>query len=92
MFYLTPAIGPEKRAMPPILIGPEESQGDVRGQSDASGKITLNNITPGNYFLIVWAPYNWPEADTSATDPTPRLIELKANQREPLGVVYVGWP
>lgn len=92
MFYLTPAVGPEKRAMPSILIGPEESQGDVRGQSDVSGKFTLNDITPGNYFLIVWAPYNWPEANTSATDPAPRLIELKADQREPLGVVYVGWP
>lgn len=92
MFYLTPATGPEKRSMPSILIGPEESRGDIRGQSDATGAFTLNNIPPGNYFLIVWSPYNWPEADISAADPTPRLIELKAQQREALGDVYVGWP
>lgn len=92
MFYLTPAVGPDKRSMPSILIGPEESQGDIRGKSDASGTFTLNGIPPGNYFLIVWSPYNWPEADISATDPTPRLIELKAQQAEPLGAVYAGWP
>lgn len=92
MFYLTPAVGPERRSMPSILIGPEESQGDIRGQTDGSGKFALNDITPGNYFLIVWAPYNWPEANNSATDLSPRLTELKANQREPLGIVYVGWP
>ena len=92
MFYLTPAVGPDKRSMPSILIGPEESRGDIRGQSDEAGTFTLNNIPPGNYFLIVWSPYNWPEADISATDLTPRLIELKAQQRESLGNVYVGWP
>ncbi len=92
MFYLTPAVGPDKRSMPPILIGPEESQGDIRGKSDVTGAFTLNGIPPGNYFLIVWSPYNWPEADVSATDITPRLIELKAQQAEPLGDVYAGWP
>ena len=92
MFYLTPAVGPDKRSMPSILIGPEESQGDIRGKTDASGIFTLNGIPSGNYFLIVWSPYNWPEADISATDPTPRLIELKAQQGEPLGAVYAGWP
>jgi hypothetical protein len=92
MFYLTPAVGPEKRSMPSILIGPEESRGDIRGQSDEVGGFTLNNIPPGNYFLIAWSPYNWPEADVSATDMTPLLIELKAQQRKPLGNVYVGWP
>lgn len=92
MFYLTHGVGPDNRQMPQFLVGPSDSSGDIRGQTNDRGEFTLNNIPPGNYYLIVWAPANWPEADISPTNPTPRLIELHENQKQPLGVVYVGWP
>lgn len=91
MFYLTRAVGNDNRTMPTWLIGPEVEKGDIRGWTDVNGQFALNNIPPGNYYLIIWAPYDWIPAENSSDDPTPRLIELGENQREPLGVVYVPW-
>jgi hypothetical protein len=92
MFYLTPAVGPDGRSMPIVLIGPETDQGDVRGLSDSFGKFELNNIPPGNYYLLVWAPYNWEPAGDLKESLSPRLIELEEGDRETLGVLYVSWP
>jgi hypothetical protein len=93
LFYLTPAVGPDKMQMPALLTGPEVSAGDIQGQTDQLGQFTLNDIPPGNYYLIVWAPpYSWSEAQMGPVDPSPRLISLSPNQSLPLGIVYVSWP
>ncbi len=92
VFYLTPAIGGENTGPPALLVGPRGESRDTHGLSDAQGRIALNNIPPGNYYLAVWAPYNWILAVESDTNMTPRLIMLKSNQRLNLGIVYVPWP
>lgn len=91
-FYLTRGIGSDERLLPIVLEGPNPEKGDLSGKTDAMGQFQLNGIPPGNYYLFVWAPYTWVPADNSATDLTPRLLELSANQKEPLGIVYVSWP
>lgn len=92
MFYLTRAVGDDNRKMPTWLIGPEVEKGDIRGWTDANGQFALNNIPPGNYYLIVWAPYDWIPAVSLSDDSSPRLIELPADRRQVLGIVYVPWP
>lgn len=92
LFYLTPAVGTDRRQMPNILIGPEDKKGDMRGYTDERGQFALDNVTPGNYYLIVGVPYNWIPAVISETDETPQLIEISPNQRKPLGIVYIPWP
>jgi hypothetical protein len=92
VFYLTPAVGEDKRSMPAILVGPIEEKGDIRGVTDINGQFALNDIPPGNYFLITWAPYNWAPAVISETEQRARLIELEAGQREALGILYLSWP
>jgi hypothetical protein len=91
-FYLTPGIGKESKNMPVVLIGPDTEHGDIRGFTDSLGKFEMNNISPGNYYLIVWAPYNWEPAVGPDEEHKPFLIELKAGDREALGVLYVSWP
>lgn len=90
LYYFTPA--KEQGAPPNILVGPRTENGDIRGTSDERGQIILNNITPGSYYLVVWAPYSWILAVESEVDMTPRLIILKPDQRVNLGVIYVPWP
>jgi len=90
LFYLTPA--GDQSTPPPALMGIREENKDVSGQSDNQGRIVLNNIPPGRYYLAVWAPYNWILAVESDADSTPRLIVLEPNQRVNLGVIYLSWP
>ena len=92
MFYLTPAGGEDRDAMPPFLAGPDPDRGDVTGRSDSYGNFWLTGVPPGSYFLIVSAPYNWCPAETAPDDPAARLIRLRAGDRLALGVVYVSWP
>ncbi len=92
LFYLSRGEGMESKDFPPLLIGPEVSKGDVIGRTDEKGQFFLKDVPPGNYFFVVSAPYNWSVATVSNTDFTPRLIELKPNQKQPLGVVYISWP
>lgn len=90
LYYLTPSKEPD--TPPNILVGPRDKGGDVRGTSDDQGRVVLNNIPPGSYYLVVWAPYNWVLAVESDIDMTPRVITLQANQQVNLGVVYLPWP
>ena len=91
-FFLIPAVGPEKRDVPPVIVSPESKRGEIISTSGDSGEINLKDIPPGNYYIVIWAPMNWVIAQNSESDITPRLIELKAGSRIPLGVVYVSWP
>lgn len=92
LFYLTSAVGTDRRQMPNLLIGPEDKKGDIRGYTNARGQFALDNIPSGNYYLIVGVPYNWIPAVISGEDETPQLIELYPSQRKPLGIVLVPWP
>jgi len=92
VFYLTAAVGEDSRSMPPILVGPIDEQGDIRGITDLNGQFAINDIPPGNYFLIAWAPYNWAPAEISDVEQRARLIELEVSQREALGILYLSWP
>ncbi len=89
-YYLLVGDGPNKDKMPPILIGPKE--GDIQGITDENGQFFINNIPPGNYFLIVESPYNYSPVVTSKSDFTPLLLTIKENNKYPLGVVFVSWP
>jgi hypothetical protein len=92
MFYLTPAGGENRDALPPFLAGPDPARGDITSHSDVYGNFTFTDLPPGSYFLIVSAPYNWCPAETSPDDPSALLIRLRAGDRLALGVVYVSWP
>jgi hypothetical protein len=91
-FYLTLGVGENNREIPPILIGPQETKGDIKAITDTKGQFVLKDIQPNNYYLIVWAPTYWIPAINSNIDPTPRLIQLQPNQQVQLGVVTVPWP
>jgi hypothetical protein len=92
MFYLTPAGGENRDALPPFLAGPDEAKGDIIGRSDPYGNFAFDALPPGSYFLIVSAPYNWCPVETAPDDPAALLIRLAAGDRLALGVVYVSWP
>jgi hypothetical protein len=77
---------------PAVLVGAHAEQGDILGFTDETGEFALSDIPPGNYYLAVWAPYNWILVPESSTDSTPRLITLEPDERLNLGVVYLSWP
>lgn len=91
-YFLLPAVGPEKRDVPPVIVSPESKRGDIIATSGDVGEINLNGVPPGNYYLVIWAPMNWSVVQNSDKDIAPRLIELKAGDRVPLGVLYASWP
>jgi hypothetical protein len=91
-FYLTHGFGPDDKEVPPAFIGPLDGKGDIQGTSDEKGVFAIDNIPPGNYYFVVEAPYNWSVGQVSDTDPTLRLLELKPDQKYPLGIMYVSWP
>ncbi len=91
-FYLLPAVGTDKNQVPPIIVSPEATKGDIISQSDNTGIISIKDIPPGNYFLVVWAPLNWSVAQKSESDTSPLLLELNSGSQNPLGVIYISWP
>jgi hypothetical protein len=92
VFYLTPAKKDETNRPPSVLTAPRKEEGDIQGKSDSKGRITLNNVPPGKYYLAVWAPYDWILAVETPTKQIPRLITLEPGQRKDLGIVNVAWP
>ena len=92
LFYLTPAVGENDDIMPPLLIGPEDDNGDIKSKTNELGQIYLKDIPPGNYYIVVWAPYNWSIVENSPTEQVPRLIKLKEGDRQVLGNLFVSWP
>ena len=91
-YYLTKALGEKNRQISPILAGADEANGDIRGYTDDKGIFTMNNIEPGNYFLILAAPNDWVPFERDGNSGAPKLVELKADQQLALGVLYVPWP
>jgi hypothetical protein len=92
-FYLTPAIEDNGQLyIPTMFVGPQVDKGDVAGMSNEKGQIMLDNVPPGNYYLAVWAIYNWPLAFGANDDKLPLLITVKAGDQRDLGLLYVEWP
>lgn len=90
--YLTPAVGDNNNEFPTMLVGPQESRGDIATFSNLEGIFEFNDVEPGNYYLIVWAPLSWSVVVNSETDQQPMLIELSANQQLDMGIALVSWP
>ena len=88
-FYLMRAMD---TGLPTILTGPSIENGDIQGVSDEMGRIFADNIPPGNYYIVVWAPYNWIIAVQSPENLTPRLFALESDAQHVLGIIYVPWP
>ncbi len=88
-FYLTPAVGDLKNEVPPLLLGPNPNSGDVVGLSDEKGNFRLDNIPPGNYFLVINFFNSLPLAQSTTEDATPLFIMLNEGQSLALGAVYV---
>jgi hypothetical protein len=76
----------------PAVYAPDVSRGDVRAMTDDAGAFVLNDVPPGDYRLLVWAPYSWIEAQASENDVSPLVLRLEAEGILELGTVYVPWP
>jgi hypothetical protein len=92
LFYITPGVGETGQDLPVVFDGPHDEKGDIKGTSDGKGWIALDNVPPGSYFLVVWAPYSWNVATESEDGLTPLLITVEADQRVGLERIYVPWP
>jgi hypothetical protein len=89
--YLTPvqSVDPESQ---PLILGPQNDRGDVRGVSDAEGRFVFANIPSGRYFLYVWAPLNWIAATQNPNTEDLFQIVLAPDAVVDLGRVDVPWP
>jgi len=76
----------------PLLGALNVAKGDIAFFTDEKGNFEINNVTPGKYIIVVWAPNNWDLAQVSELDTSTLKIDLKADTKNPLGVVYVTWP
>ncbi len=92
-FYLTPAAVVDGTPVPEIAIyGPRPDKGDVGGNTNEQGQLMLDNVPPGDYFMLVSSFYDWPAAFNSPDDWMPALISVQAGQQLDLGLLYVNWP
>lgn len=92
MLYITRGVGPDHRAVPGLITGPEAASGDLSVTTDAKGQFAINNIAPGTYYMFVSAPLAWVPGQLVADNYDPQPIELKADERRLLGVIYAAWP
>jgi hypothetical protein len=89
--YLTPGWGDKKEDPPIMIVGVRPQFGDISFRTDPNGQFTINNIPPGTYYLVVWAPYDWILGQKTSKNDDLLKITIKADQKLPLGVVYVPW-
>jgi hypothetical protein len=92
-FYLTPADVVDGVSMPPsVYFGPVEENGDINGFTDEQGRLLLDSVPPGDYYLAVWTVYDWPLAFGRADAVMPLLISVEAGDQIDLGLLLVNWP
>lgn len=90
--YLMLALG-ENKELAPLLTGPKLEAGDIPLRSDANSDVIVDNIPPGAYYLVVWAPYSWsPVVNHADGTDSPRLFEFAADKSYVLGVLELAWP
>jgi hypothetical protein len=85
--YLTPALGEDKQP-PHILVGALPEKGDILGTTDENGNFKINNIPPGDYYLVVDFPDQKHLAQISKDNTSPMLISLSSGQDVSLGNLY----
>lgn len=85
--YLTPALGEDKQP-PHILVGALPEKGDILGTTDENGNFKINNIPPGDYYLVIDFPDQKHLAQISKDNTNPLLINLSSGQDVPLGNLY----
>jgi hypothetical protein len=90
--YLTKGVGKENRQISPLIVGPQREQGDIVFRTDAEGRFELNDIPPGPYFMVMMPPDGWVVVETTREGGIPQLVDVKADQGLPLGLLYVLWP
>jgi len=92
-FYLTKAIEDNGKLLIPTLFGgPNPEKGDIAGFTNDYGQLILQDVAPGNYYLVVWTVYNWPLAFAGPDEPLPLLLQLSPDETRDLGLLYVEWP
>lgn len=88
LIYLVMAEGENKDMMPGILIGSGlKTRGDIISRTDDNGNFFIDNIPPGNYFLIISFTNNIIIASNSSEDLEPRLFKFLKNESYPLGLI-----
>ena len=89
-FVFMPAVEAEGKLIPPpILTYGDEANGDITGFTDANGAFYLNDIAPGNYYLIINYPDHSVIAVRSNFTSEYRLFEFEADTTYPLGVIFI---
>ena len=91
--YLTPAEYLDGTPVPPAAyFGPRAEYGDVGAETNMQGQFIVDNVPPGDYYLVAQTFYDWPAAFTSPDDSLPTLVTVKAGDQLNLGLLYVNWP
>ncbi len=78
--------------LPAVMGSARPEQGDISGKTDEQGRFLLNNVLPGDYFLVIWAPLNWLVIPQSRSEDSPRVFSIKADERVDLGKLELAWP
>lgn len=92
-FYLTAADEIDGEFVPPELyFGPQGEEGDVPGKTNMLGQFELNNVPPGNYYLMLWTVYSYLSTYSGRDASAPLLITIEEGDQLDLGVVYANWP
>ena len=92
-FYLTAVEEVDGEFVPPsVNFGPRLEMGDIVGTTTMQGQVQLDNVPPGNYFMLLWTVYNWLSVYPSEGAPAPLLITIEEGDQLDLGVIYTNWP
>jgi hypothetical protein len=90
IIYLSPAVMIDgKPSVSPIITSPSIENGDYIAMTDESGNFEINNIDPGDYYLMVNYPDHTVIGLSSPNTSQVLLISLEAGSSVPLGIVYV---
>jgi hypothetical protein len=90
-FYLTPGVGEHGDQIPRLLTGAGPK--DIQSHTDRQGWFAVDNIPPGTYFMVVWAPLAWAVLETEEGDATaPVPLKLEPGKVLDLGELRIIWP
>ena len=88
VIYLVQAEGENKDQVPGLLIGSGLiTRGDIVSRTEDTGVFYIDNIPPGNYFLVVSFQNDIVIAANSETNLAPRLFKFEPDTSVPLGLI-----
>lgn len=88
-FWLYPAVTVgDKKVIPPIITNGSVKDGDVNGKTDENGVFFLDNVPPGDYYLIINYPDHTVVGQSKPTAEAYLLISISEGDRIPLGVIF----